>query len=161
MTTFPALLFDPETRRVRPTPNLATLERGRRGAGRAGRGGVEINAPGTTSIAVFADWPRLAPLRSSPATDCTVPRRSTPAGVPELPAVLYVTEVSHAAGKTYCFGGGLYIDPIFPPYDVKAIVTERAYHRCYGAAPEGQSPAAVGDRLLRHDRRHRPAATAG
>jgi len=40
-----------------------------------------------------------------------------------LPAVLYLTEVSHlSGGKAYCFGGGFYIDPIFPDYDVKAIV---------------------------------------
>ena len=45
--------------------------------------------------------------------------------LPELPAVLYLTEVSHlAGGKAYCFGGGFYIDPIFPPYDVKAIVAD-------------------------------------
>ena len=39
--------------------------------------------------------------------------------------MLYLTEVSHlTGGKAYCFGGGFYIDPIFPPYDVKAIVTD-------------------------------------
>jgi predicted amino acid racemase len=43
--------------------------------------------------------------------------------LPELPAVLYLTEVSHlAGGKAYCLGGGFYIDPIFPDYDVKALV---------------------------------------
>ena len=26
------------------------------------------------------------------------------------------------AGRAYCFGGGLYIDPVFPDYDVKALV---------------------------------------
>ena len=44
--------------------------------------------------------------------------------LPELPAVVYVTEVSHLhGGEAYCFGGGLYIDPVFPDYEVKAIVS--------------------------------------
>ena len=41
--------------------------------------------------------------------------------LPERPAAVYLTEVSHHyGGKAYCFGGGLYIDPIFPAYDLKA-----------------------------------------
>ena len=45
--------------------------------------------------------------------------------LPELPAVCYLTEVSHlSGGKAYCLGGGFYIDPIFPDYDVKAIVAD-------------------------------------
>ena len=43
--------------------------------------------------------------------------------LPEIPAVVYVSEVSHLhRGEAYCFGGGLYIDPVFPDYPVKAIV---------------------------------------
>ena len=44
----------------------------------------------------------------------------------ELPAACYVTEVSHAHdGRAYAFGGGLYIDPVFPPYQVRALVADR------------------------------------
>jgi predicted amino acid racemase len=43
--------------------------------------------------------------------------------LPELPAVIYLTEVSHLhQGEAYCFGGGLYIDPVFPEYQVRAVV---------------------------------------
>ena len=43
--------------------------------------------------------------------------------LPEAPAVVYLTEVSHlSGGEAFCFGGGLYIDPVFPNYQVKAIV---------------------------------------
>ena len=43
--------------------------------------------------------------------------------LPERPAVLYLSEVPHLhAGRAYCFGGGLYIDPVFPDHDVKAVV---------------------------------------
>jgi predicted amino acid racemase len=44
--------------------------------------------------------------------------------LPERPAVVYLTEVSHLVGdEAFCFGGGLYIDPVFPNYQVKAIVS--------------------------------------
>ena len=37
--------------------------------------------------------------------------------------MLYLSEISHTYnGKPYCFGGGMYIDPVFPPYDVKCLV---------------------------------------
>ena len=42
--------------------------------------------------------------------------------LPERPAMLYLTEVSHFhQGRAYCFGGGLYIDPVFAPYPLKAL----------------------------------------
>ena len=44
--------------------------------------------------------------------------------LPELPATVYVTEVSHLYGdRAYCIGGGLYIDPVFPPYRLRAVVS--------------------------------------
>ena len=42
--------------------------------------------------------------------------------VAELPAALYLSEVSHIHnGSPFCFGGGMYIDPVFPDYDLRAI----------------------------------------
>ncbi len=126
ITTFPALLFDTETRKVRPTPNLATLERAAEALARAGRHGVEINAPGTTSSVMIRALAEAGATQVEPGNGL----HGTTAlhvfeDLPELPAVLYLTEVSHmAGGKAYCFGGGFYIDPIFPSYDVKAIVAD-------------------------------------
>ena len=126
ITTFPALLFDERTRKVSPTPNLATLERAAAALAKAGRQDVEINAPGTTSSIV------LDALADAGATQCepgnglhgTTPLHALE-DLPEKPAVLYLTEVSHLHGdRAYCFGGGLYIDPVFPDYDVKAIVSD-------------------------------------
>lgn len=124
ITTFPALLFDPDKRKVVPTHNLATLARAAEALTRAGRADIEVNAPGTTSTVT------LAALAEAGATQCepgnglhgTTPLHALE-DLPELPAVLYLTEVSHlSAGKAYCFGGGFYIDPVFPPYDVQALV---------------------------------------
>lgn len=125
ITTFPALLFDLETRKVKPTPNLSTLARAAEALAAAGRNRIEINAPGTTSSAV------LGALAEAGATQCepgnglhgTTPLHAVE-DLPEDPAVLYLSEVSHHhGGKAYCFGGGLYIDPVFPKYPVKALVS--------------------------------------
>lgn len=124
ITTFPALLFDLATRKVLPTHNLATLSRAAEALARAGRKDIEVNAPGTTSSVM------LAALAEAGATQCEPGNglHGTTAlhameDLPEIPAVLYLTEVSHlSGGKAYCFGGGFYIDPVFPAYDVKAIV---------------------------------------
>jgi predicted amino acid racemase len=125
ITTFPALLFDQTSRKVKPTPNLATLTRTAEALRRAGRSDIEVNAPGTTSSVL------LGALAAAGATQCEPGNglHGTTAlhaveDLPELPAVLYLTEVSHlSGGKAYCFGGGFYIDPVFPDYPVKAIVS--------------------------------------
>ncbi|UES39388.1 alanine racemase [Roseibium aggregatum] len=131
ITTFPALLFDLETRKVKPTPNLSTLARAAEALAGAGRGRIEINAPGTTSSAV------LGALAEAGATQCepgnglhgTTPLHAVE-DLPEDPAVLYLSEVSHHhGGKAYCFGGGLYIDPVFPKYPVKALVSSEPTSR--------------------------------
>jgi len=125
ITTFPALLFDHETRKVKPTHNLATLTKAAEALAKAGRMGIEVNAPGTTSSVM------LQALAEAGATQCEPGNglHGTTAlhvmeDLPERPAMLYLTEVSHlSGGKAYCLGGGFYIDPIFPDYDVKAIVS--------------------------------------
>ena len=125
ITTFPALLFDQSISKVKPTPNLATLQRAAEKLRSHGWNDIEINAPGTTSSVV------LSALAEAGATQCepgnglhgTTPLHAIE-DLPEDPAVLYLTEVSHNhSGRAYCFGGGLYIDPVFPNYQVKALVT--------------------------------------
>ena len=124
ITTFPALLFDQETRKVLPTPNLATLNRAAEALAAAGRPGIEINAPGTTSSAVLSALAEAGATQVEPGNGLhgTTPLHAVE-DLPEDPAILYLTEVSHNhGGKAYCFGGGLYIDPVFPEYQVRALV---------------------------------------
>lgn len=125
ITTFPALLFDHAARTVKPTPNLATVQAAARTLAAAGFTDLELNAPGTTSSRA------LTLLSEAGATQCepghgltgTTPWHAVE-DLPELPAVLYLSEVSHLHNNSaYCFGGGLYIDPVFPQYDVKALVS--------------------------------------
>ncbi len=124
VTTFPALLFDNDTNEIKPTANLTTLSQAAAMVTKSGRRDIEINAPGTNSSIV------LPALAEAGATQCepgnglhgTTPLHAVK-DLPERPAVVYLTEVSHEhAGRAYCFGGGLYIDPVFPDYDVQAIV---------------------------------------
>lgn len=124
ITTFPALLFDPETNEVSPTPNLKTLENAAKALRAAGREHIEINAPGTTSSQVMAALASAGTTQVEPGHGLT---GSTPLhavrDLPENPAMLYLSEIAHVYnGHPYCFGGGLYIDPVFPPYDVQALV---------------------------------------
>jgi predicted amino acid racemase len=125
VTTFPALLFDQETRKVKPTPNLATLHRAAEALTAAGRKDIEINAPGTTSSAVLDALAEAGATQVEPGNGLhgTTPLHAVE-DLPEDPAVLYLSEVSHQhGGKAYCFGGGLYIDPVFPKYQVQALVS--------------------------------------
>ena len=43
--------------------------------------------------------------------------------LPEMPAVLYLSEIAHIHhGVPLCFGGGLYVDPVFGDYRIRAVV---------------------------------------
>ena len=125
ITTFPALLFDPEARKVAPTPNLTTLNHAAELLARAGRTNIAINAPGTTSSIVLDALADAGATQVEPGNGLhgTTPLHAVE-DLPEDPALLYLSEVSHHhGGKAYCFGGGFYIDPVFPRYQVHALVS--------------------------------------
>jgi predicted amino acid racemase len=120
ITTFPALRYDPAAQEVLPTPNLKTL------AAAAARldTSMRVNAPGTTSTAMLKTLADHGATQVEPghALTGTTPLHAI-RDLPEVPAALYLTEVSHHdCGRAYCFGGGMYVDPVFPPYPIKALV---------------------------------------
>ena len=124
ITTFPALLFDQLSRELRRTENLRTLERAAAALRTGGRGDIEINGPGTTSTAALATLADAGVTQVEPGHALT---GSTPLhavqDLVELPAACYVSEVSHLYDcRGFCFGGGMYVDPVFPPYQVRAVV---------------------------------------
>jgi predicted amino acid racemase len=123
LTTFPALLYDQSDAAVSPTPNLSTLHSAAERLAQLNLTDIAINAPGTTSSHVMARLADGGATQVEPGHGLT---GSTPlhavAELPERPAMLYLTEVSHLhQGRAYCFGGGLYIDPVFDPYPLKAF----------------------------------------
>jgi predicted amino acid racemase len=128
ITTFPALLFDPQTRKVRSTRNLRTLEDAATRLRDTGRTDFQVNGPGTNSTVMFAAMAEAGVTQVEPghALTGTTPLHAVE-DLPEVPAVCYVSEVSHHyGGRAYCFGGGMYVDPVFPPYQVRAVVGRSA-----------------------------------
>jgi predicted amino acid racemase len=124
ITTFPALLFDPTARALRRTRNLATLEQAAAALRGAGRTHVEVNGPGTTSTAALPVLAEAGVTQVEPghALTGTTPLHAIE-DLAELPAACYLSEVSHLyEGRAFCFGGGMYVDPVFPPYQVRAVV---------------------------------------
>jgi predicted amino acid racemase len=123
VTSFPALLFDQASGEVRPTRNLSTLQQAAQRVRAAGAPDVRVNAPGTTSSELFSLLADHGATQVEPGHGIT---GTTPLhairDLAELPAVLYVTEVSHHHGdRAYAFGGGMYVDPVFGPYQVRAL----------------------------------------
>jgi predicted amino acid racemase len=166
ITTFPALLFDPATRKIAPTHNLSTLERAAEALARTGRRGIEINAPGTASSVALQALAEAGATQVEPRHGLTgmTPLHAVE-DLPELPAVIYLSEVSHYhRSDAYCFGGGLYMDPIFPDYIVKAIVAREptvalsalrtveipvpAAIDYYGMIDTESGPSAIGDSVV-------------
>ncbi len=124
ITTFPALLFDEKARKVKPTPNLATLERAANQLRNSSITDIEINAPGTTSVVTLKQLADAGATQVEPgnALHGTTPLHAV-AELPEEPAILYLSEISHEhGGKAYCFGGGLYVDPVFKTYPMTTLV---------------------------------------
>ncbi len=126
LTTFPALLFDPATETARITRNVETLARAADlcRSHRTAPQRLELNLPGTTSTSVLEMLADAGATQVEPGhglTGTTPPHAVQE--LPERPAVLYLSEVAHIhQGAPYCFGGGLYVDPVFGPYEVRALV---------------------------------------
>jgi predicted amino acid racemase len=124
VTTFPCLLANVERRIVEPTPNFDTL---RRGADRLRAAGFEIsqvNAPGTTSAGTMETLARGGATHVEPgnAFHGTTPLHVFDADAPEVPAIVYVSEVGHLEGNdAYVFGAGLYIDRVLGEYGLRAL----------------------------------------
>jgi predicted amino acid racemase len=146
VTSFPTQLFDHASGTVKPTPNMTTLARAAEALAKAGRGKVEINAPGTTSSEILPMLADAGATQIEPGHGLT---GTTPlhavADLPEVPAVVYVSEVSHLTGsEAFCFGGGLYVDPVFPDYQIRAIVSREPTASASMLAPvEIPAPAAI------------------
>ncbi|MYL08013.1 MAG: YhfX family PLP-dependent enzyme [Acidimicrobiia bacterium] len=128
LTTFPALLYDSSGGGARVTPNMATLGRAaelaRHHLGGGDQDVLQINAPGTTSTAVLAQLAEAGATQVEPGHGLTGTTPLHAVGdLPEQPAVCYVSEIAHVhQGTPFCFGGGLYIDPVFGDYQTTAVV---------------------------------------
>lgn len=147
VTSFPATLFDQVTRAAVATPNRATLTRAAR-ALRAGRGQVQVNAPGTTSISVLSDLAEAGATQVEPGHGLTgtTPMHAVEDLIEE-PAIAYVSEVSHLHNqRAYVFGGGLYVDPVLGDSRSAALIARPGSVNIAKTAPlavEMPAPAAI------------------
>lgn len=146
-TSFPTLLFDPERRSVLLTQNMQTIVvAAEMLRDEAGLEVTQINAPGTTSANTMQMLADAGATHVEPGHGFT---GTTPwhayADLPERPAMCYVTEVTDLRGDAaYVLGGGLYVDPVIPPYQVRAFVgnnADEALHRVADA--DLGSPAGI------------------
>lgn len=123
ITSFPCLLFDNDKKCVYSTPNQKTLVKAAEILKAAQWDNPEINTPGTTSSRVLSFFKNGGSTQVEPGHGLT---GTTPLhgvqDLPEKPAVLYVSEISHFhENQAYCYGGGLYVDPVFPPYPMECL----------------------------------------
>jgi predicted amino acid racemase len=124
VTSFPALLADIEDRRLKLTPNMATLARAAERLRAAGFDIQQVNAPGTTSSGALKLLADAGATHAEPGNGLhgTTPLMVFEDASPEVPGIVYVSEVSHLEGReAYVFGGGLYVDKVLGPYGMRAL----------------------------------------
>jgi predicted amino acid racemase len=109
--SFPCILYDNQSGKFKPTPNLFTVIEGAKFLTERGFDIRQINLPSCTCTASI-------PLIASEGGNFgepghglmgTTPYHAVSGNGPERPAVLYLSEISHNLdGKAYCYGGGWY-----------------------------------------------------
>ena len=124
VTSYPALMFDKVKHTVHPTPNLRTLQQAAERLHKVGRTDAVINGPGETSTKVLSVLAHHGVTQVEPGHGFTATGGYHAFGhLPERPAMLYLSEVSHLDGDFgFCFGGGLYLCIGSVEYQPQAIV---------------------------------------
>ena len=124
--SFPCIRYNP-TRDipVEPTPNFHTIVRAADVLRELGHPVTQINAPGNTSAATMELIAAIGGTHAEPGHGLlgTTPNHAFVDGLPERPAYVYVSEVSHFVGdRAYCFGGGFWSDIYDPAFRTNALV---------------------------------------
>lgn len=163
VTAFPCFLYSREAGAVEPTPNLATVQTAvrmlREELGLTIR---QVNTPSNTSVATLPLLAEMGATHGEPghAFTGTTPHHADGAQQ-EIPAMVYVTEVSHrSADKFYVFGGGFYsrsrVEKALVGRDFAGILgnllpacpVPPEFIDYYGVLQAGSGQAAVGDTAI-------------
>jgi predicted amino acid racemase len=111
VTSFPCLQLDETSQTLRPTQNFHTiLKAAQILRDRLGLVIEQINAPGNTCVSSMEILAQMGATHGEPghALTGTTYLHAQP-GQAEMPAMVYVSEVSHLYGnRAYVFGGGIY-----------------------------------------------------
>ena len=109
-TIFPGLLFDDKQEKIVSTSNIKALNRAINIAKSLGFDNLNINIPSATCFASIPLIKELSGKSGEPGHGLT---GTTPlhccSDQPEIPAYVYVSEISHSYNdNSYCYGGGYY-----------------------------------------------------
>ena len=112
VTSFPCILFDRKSEKFSPTPNLQTVLRAKRVLEECGTTVSQVNLPSATCAATLPLLYEAGATHAEPghALTGTTPLHACDLAQPEIPAMVYVSEVSHFLpdGRPVVFGGGFY-----------------------------------------------------
>lgn len=150
VTTFPAFRTDLFKKQIFPLPNIESLLRVARAMRRMGLSIGQINMPADNSSVMFylasalvRDFGWVATLEPGHAFTGTTPLHAVKEDLPELPSIIYLSEVSHVEGKNaYAYGGGMM------GADNVAGVWSSDYHNHYMHAVCGHEPSTIGDQMV-------------
>lgn len=110
VTSFPCVLWNEDAQRLEPTANLQTVARAADVLRDQGFEDVVVNAPSASCSATVGFLAGAGATLVEPGSCLTghTPQHAV-SDEPEVPAMVYVTEVSHQLdGRTYALAGGLY-----------------------------------------------------
>lgn len=110
ITSFPCFLYNVEKGELEATQNAKTIKKAQKLLVEAGFPVQELNMPSTTSVYTMPFIAELGGTEGEPghALTGTTPMHAE-MELPEKPAYVYVSEVSHNfKGHAYIYGGGLY-----------------------------------------------------
>lgn len=110
VTSFPCFLYHEDVKEIQPTPNFQTLLKAKEILSNCGIEIENINAPSTTSIETLRQMKPYGIHSGEPGHGMsgTTPLHAS-RDCEEVPAVIYVSEISHNFDKkAYCYGGGFY-----------------------------------------------------
>lgn len=110
VTTFPCLLYDSQEKKVVKTPNVGTLLDSAKLLEELGIELEQINVPSANSVNSISIIKEVGGTHGEPghAFTGTIPINAY-IDQPEVPAMVYVSEISHCyEDKAYAYGGGYY-----------------------------------------------------
>ncbi|WP_312694280.1 YhfX family PLP-dependent enzyme [Caproiciproducens sp.] len=110
LTSFPCFTYQKSTERIEPTSNVGTLQKAEKLLKGIGVEIEQMNMPSATCCASIPLIRQLGGTHGEPGHGLigTTPLHEA-VNCPEIPAMVYLTEVSHNfKGRAYCYGGGHY-----------------------------------------------------
>lgn len=110
ITAFPAFLFSEEKREIEATHNSFVLEKAAEYLEERLQYKIHRNLPSCSQKSIMKKIHVMKGTQAEPGNSITGTTPNNYNGsASEIPAILYLTEISHNyEGKSYCYGGGLY-----------------------------------------------------